>query len=125
MTQNAINMNTDSTPREGEDIKFVPVRPRVQAKCEVHESVTPFELHTDHGVYFIRVWRTELTPFSLGDLVALRDATKHLSGPTKIVSRPEMVAEIAKILGAIERVSAVEVLVADTGRGIVWYPDWC
>lgn len=108
---------------------------RVLGKNPVHESVTrltirsPREKFLDEAMwkkaafFEVRVWRTEGEAFGFGDSADLErmavELEKTLDGRMKANG-----GYIASVLGAMERVSAVEVVEGHTRQGIVFYPDW-
>lgn len=119
----------DSTT-EGRDQTFpaapaprsLPALPSRTTPVSRHESIIPLELHTDMGVFKTRIWRIESTPFAVSDPMEFAAVVKRFKEPLTAKSPHDLMRQIAEAITAIGGVRKVEVLIAETRRGIIHYP---
>lgn len=97
-------------------------------KNPINESMTPLRIQFGLGeneFLKVRVWRTESEPFSLGENQDLFDMIGDLcKEKPEFTTINDLVKFVAEKISVMDRIAAVEVLVGDTGTGIVHYPDW-
>ena len=106
------------------EILPVPTHTANREALAVHESIIPLELHTDMGVFKIRIWRAEDTPFAISDPHDFAEVVQKFKEPLTAKTAVELRKQICEAIVSVGRVSAIEVLVAETRRGIVYYPTW-
>jgi len=106
------------------DTPQIPPVPTHRKVNPAYESIIPLELHTDMGVYRVRIWRTEDEPFAMSDPQDFAQVVQKFKNQLTAKTKEELVKQIALSIVSVGRVAAVEILVAETRRGIVFYPDW-